>query len=318
MCIRDRASLITKLALPCLIVDSMRGTASLSELQNCGILLVLALVTLGIELLLGQGTYLLAGRTSSGRIFRFGMTYTNFTFMGIPVVEALFGSQGVFYFVVFLVPIRIVYYSTAKLMLSPPGITHGKQTFLQHLRGWLSPPVVAVLVGLVLYLTGWHLPTVLDDVVHSVGSICSPLGMLLCGISLGEYPFRQLLRRKYLLLPLVRDLALPGLLLLLTRLLPVENQLSNLMVIYAALPLSLIHIFGKPNPLMMRTGLRLLDVHSGDAAMSGDRMDTDVIAGIESGLDPILVLTGVTSREDIDRYPYRPRLVLNGVGDIPD
>ena len=234
----ELASLITKLALPCLIVDSMRGTASLSELQNCGILLVLALVTLGIELLLGQGTYLLAGRTSSGRIFRFGMTYTNFTFMGIPVVEALFGSQGVFYFVVFLVPIRIVYYSTAKLMLSPPGITHGKQTFLQHLRGWLSPPVVAVLVGLVLYLTGWHLPTVLDDVVHSVGSICSPLGMLLCGISLGEYPFRQLLRRKYLLLPLVRDLALPGLLLLLTRLLPVENQLSNLMVIYAALPIS--------------------------------------------------------------------------------
>lgn len=74
---------------------------------------------------------------------------------------------------------------------------------------------------------------------------------------------------------------------------------------------------GKPNPLMMRTGLRLLDVHSGDAAMIGDRMDTDVIAGIESGLDPILVLTGVTSREDIDRYPYRPRLVLTGVGDIP-
>lgn len=234
----ELASLITKLALPCLIVDSMRGTASLEELENCGILLVLALVTLGVELLLGQGAYLLAGRTSSGRIFRFGMTYTNFTFMGIPVVEALFGSQGVFYFVVFLVPIRIVYYSTAKLMLSPPGVTHGKQTLLQHLKGWLSPPVVAVLVGLVLYLTGWHLPTVLDDVIHSVGSICSPLGMLLCGISLGEYPFRQLLRRKYLLLPLVRDLALPGVLLLLTRFLPVETQLSNLMVIYAALPIS--------------------------------------------------------------------------------
>lgn len=74
---------------------------------------------------------------------------------------------------------------------------------------------------------------------------------------------------------------------------------------------------GKPNPLMMRTGLRMLDVHSGEAAMIGDRMDTDVIAGIESGLDPVLVLSGVTSREDISRYPYRPRLILNGVGDIP-
>lgn len=75
---------------------------------------------------------------------------------------------------------------------------------------------------------------------------------------------------------------------------------------------------GKPNPLMMRTGLQLLGVHSEDAAMVGDRMDTDIIAGIESGIDPILVLTGVTSRETMKQYPYRPRLVLNGVGDIPN
>jgi NagD protein len=74
---------------------------------------------------------------------------------------------------------------------------------------------------------------------------------------------------------------------------------------------------GKPNPLMMRTGLQMLGVHSEDSAMIGDRMDTDIIAGIESGLDPILVLSGVTSIEDINQYPYRPRLILNGVCDIP-
>jgi len=78
------------------------------------------------------------------------------------------------------------------------------------------------------------------------------------------------------------------------------------------------YFIGKPNPLMMRTGLRILDVHSEEAAMIGDRMDTDIIAGIESGLDPILVLSGVTSRHSMERYPYRPRLVLNGVGDIAD
>ena len=74
---------------------------------------------------------------------------------------------------------------------------------------------------------------------------------------------------------------------------------------------------GKPNPLMMRTGLQMLDVHSRDTAIIGDRMDTDIIAGIESGLDPILVLSGVTSRESVETYPYRPRLILDGVGDIP-
>lgn len=75
---------------------------------------------------------------------------------------------------------------------------------------------------------------------------------------------------------------------------------------------------GKPNPLMMRTGLSLLGVHSGDAAIIGDRMDTDIIAGIESGLDTLLVLSGVTTLEEMERYPYRPRLILDGVGEIPE
>lgn len=74
---------------------------------------------------------------------------------------------------------------------------------------------------------------------------------------------------------------------------------------------------GKPNPLMMRTGLQLLGVHSADAAIIGDRMDTDIIAGIESGLDTLLVLSGVTTPEIMEQYPYRPRVILNSVGEIP-
>ena len=77
------------------------------------------------------------------------------------------------------------------------------------------------------------------------------------------------------------------------------------------------YFVGKPNPLMMRTGLRMLGVHSEEAAIIGDRMDTDVIAGVETGLDTLLVLSGVTDREEIERFPYRPRLVLSGVGEIP-
>lgn len=77
------------------------------------------------------------------------------------------------------------------------------------------------------------------------------------------------------------------------------------------------YFVGKPNPLMMRTGLKLLGVHSENAAIIGDRMDTDIVAGIESGLDTVLVLSGVTTREECRNFPYQPRLILNGVGDIP-
>ncbi len=73
---------------------------------------------------------------------------------------------------------------------------------------------------------------------------------------------------------------------------------------------------GKPNPLMMRTGLRLLNCHSADAVMVGDRMDTDVISGLESGMSTVLVLSGVSTKETISTYAYRPSAVLDGVGDI--
>ena len=76
------------------------------------------------------------------------------------------------------------------------------------------------------------------------------------------------------------------------------------------------YFIGKPNPLMLRHGLNKLGCHSKDIAFVGDRMDTDIIAGIESNVDTVLVLSGVTSREDISNFPYRPKYVLDGVGDI--
>lgn len=73
---------------------------------------------------------------------------------------------------------------------------------------------------------------------------------------------------------------------------------------------------GKPNPLMMRTALNYLGVHSENTIMVGDRMDTDMIAGVQTGLETILVLSGVTRREDVERYPYRPTRIVGSVAEI--
>lgn len=75
---------------------------------------------------------------------------------------------------------------------------------------------------------------------------------------------------------------------------------------------------GKPNPLMMRTGLNILGCHSAEAVMVGDRMDTDVISGMECGMSTVLVLSGVSTHETIDTFAYRPSIVLDGVGSIVD
>jgi NagD protein len=76
------------------------------------------------------------------------------------------------------------------------------------------------------------------------------------------------------------------------------------------------YFVGKPNPLMMRSALNAIDAHSETTAMVGDRMDTDIVAGLEAGLEAILVLTGVTSREQAERFPYRASRVVDSVADL--
>lgn len=76
------------------------------------------------------------------------------------------------------------------------------------------------------------------------------------------------------------------------------------------------YFIGKPNPLMMRHALKRLNTAPADTAIIGDRMDTDIMAGVEAEIDTVLVLSGVTSREMLPTFPYRPKYVLEGVGNI--
>lgn len=76
------------------------------------------------------------------------------------------------------------------------------------------------------------------------------------------------------------------------------------------------YFVGKPNPLMMRIALKKLGLKREEAIVIGDRMDTDIRCGMESEIDTLLVLSGITSREDIDSFPYRPKYVLNGIIDL--
>ncbi|MDD6160687.1 MAG: AEC family transporter [Oscillospiraceae bacterium] len=229
-------SLVMKICLPCLIVKSMMGAFSVEALKNSGRLVLLAILLWATTFALGQIVYHATGKTASSRIMRFSMIYTNFTFVGIPVVEALYGEMGVFYFVIFLVPYRMVYYSSSEPMLSPPGHVQQKRTLKAKLKGWFSPPVVAVFIGLFFYLTQISLPSPVAGVINSLGSCASPLGMLLCGISLSKYEFKRLLRPGYLLYPLVRNFIMPAVFLLVSVLLHLDRELAQVVVIFGALP----------------------------------------------------------------------------------
>ena len=76
------------------------------------------------------------------------------------------------------------------------------------------------------------------------------------------------------------------------------------------------YFVGKPNPLMMRSALNAIDAHSETAAMIGDRMDTDVVSGLEAGMHTVLVLTGSTTREQAERFPFRPSRICDSIADL--
>ena len=76
------------------------------------------------------------------------------------------------------------------------------------------------------------------------------------------------------------------------------------------------YVVGKPNPMMFRSAMNKIGAHSENTGMIGDRMDTDIVAGIEAGLHTILVLTGISDQAEIDRYPFRPDEILNSVADL--
>jgi len=76
------------------------------------------------------------------------------------------------------------------------------------------------------------------------------------------------------------------------------------------------YFVGKPNPMMFRSALNRIDAHSEHTAMVGDRMDTDIVAGIEAGLATFLVLTGSTKAADVGRYPFRPNHVVDSIADL--
>ncbi len=223
--------------LPCMIFNSLQLAFDPSDLKNCAILMVLAVCYFLISATIGQICYQCI-HGDMGRVTRFGMIFTNFTLMGFPLVEELFGAHTLFYFTVFLLPLRMVFYSGAKALLSPPDLEHPKTTWKEKLKHYFSPPVVAVFIGLIFYGFQWKLPTVLNNVVTGLGGTASVLGMITCGMMLGKQPLTKLLRPRYLLVSFLRLLVVPGIYFLLLTPLPFDPEIRQVIVMCACLPVA--------------------------------------------------------------------------------
>lgn len=233
---------LIKIVIPCMVLHSVVDAPAFSAQSLSKYLFIMALATAVTFVCLGLGqlVYVVLGKTGSGRVYRYGLTFCHFSHLGIPVVDKLFGATGTLYYVFFVIPIRILYYCLSENLMTPPESRKKKSRADSFKEIFLNPCLVAVLIGLALWITGWEIPSFLDYCITSLGSTCSPLGLTLCGLILGRYDLRKLISLKNIRLPLIRTVAMPAVFLSLTRILllaGLDPLLCNLVVIYSALPL---------------------------------------------------------------------------------
>ncbi len=229
------AKYVTNVALPCMIARSLYAQSE--RFTGVGLVLLLAVLTVAVLLAGGQVVYLLSGKGDLGKSARFSMAFGNFTFMGFPVVESLYGADGLFVFTLFTMPIRLLFYSSPGFLLRPGGTEAKKLPWKSFLKLFLSPPIVAVFVGLLLYGLRLRPPLFLDKAVQGLGSTASILGMLLVGMGMAGMGLKTLWeRRKALLIVLTKALLCPALMLILFLFFPLDPAVKRPLFLYGAVP----------------------------------------------------------------------------------
>lgn len=202
----DLTNILLYIVSPCLIVNAFEQRFSTNRLQSLGLVLLGILLTYGLMVLITNLAFKRVADPNLQRIMRFGAVYSNAGFMGVPLASALFGNTGVFFAVASLAAFNIFCW------------THGIALFTPRKQGtpinWrqilLNPNIVAIVVGLAIFVSGVHLPNLLNHTIIYVSSINTPLSMIVIGNSLAAVKFNRQAFNSRLWWPLLcRNLLFP-------------------------------------------------------------------------------------------------------------
>jgi len=222
--------------LPCMIVNSFHIEYSVDNLLNTPILLLMSVGSMAFLFLLITVTTGWMKNRDLRRTLRFSLLFTNFTFLGLPVVSELYGADGVFSYVIFTLPIRIMFYGGACIMLGKGG---EKLSVRETIRKFICAPVVAVFLGFALYALRIELPAVLQSAISTLGSMASPLGLLLCGTIVADADWRGMLRQPVALIAAVLRLTvIPAIIVGVFLLLGIDHELIRNTMYFFAMPVA--------------------------------------------------------------------------------
>lgn len=222
--------------LPCMIVSSFNLEYSPELLLSAPLIAALCVGIMVILFLLIFLATRWIGDGAMRKTVRFCLLFTNYTFVGFPVVRQLYGAEGFFHYVMFTLPIRLFFYGGGSIMLGKRG---GKIDARETIKRFLCPPVIAVFVGIALYALRVDLPPVIESTIETIGNMASPLGLMLCGAIIADADLKSALRHPSVLAVTVcRLLVIPALALGLFWLFRVDTDVLQTSIYYFAMPVA--------------------------------------------------------------------------------
>ena len=231
------STFIMDVALPCMLVRIITQEEFEGDLAELAVIIGMAFAYLAVLFILGQVFYKAMGQTENARLARFSCIFTNFTFFGVPIMEGLYGARGLFLFTMFCLPARFFYYGSPAMLLTGAS-EHKGLTFRQKARHYITPPIIAIFIGLFLYFTGIELPSFLSNAVKGMGGVCSPLGMMICGMTIADVRLKDVItNRPAIIMTLAKGLAAPLCIIALVCFIPLDPLLKKVICMDAALPI---------------------------------------------------------------------------------
>ncbi|WP_042706140.1 AEC family transporter [Methanomicrobium mobile] len=181
------SSFLVNIALPCLVVISMQIPVNADTMGKTQTTLMLALVFFAISIAIAVIVPMfIPAKYSERGVFSFMLVFSNLGFMGIPVTQAIFGTDAVFYTTLFMLPFNLLVFTIGILMLRPDM----RMNFNPKL--FVNPGIIASIIGMLFFFTGFTIPSPLYDVMDYLGSTTTPLAMVVTGALLAMMPLSNL------------------------------------------------------------------------------------------------------------------------------
>ncbi|MBZ4646211.1 MAG: putative permease [Clostridia bacterium] len=233
---KNLSNFVFNIVFPAMIIYSMDYPFSFKTLID-GIWLIV--ISLGIVIFSGVVSIvtvkLLKVDRLSENVYHFGILFSNFSFMGFPVTSALYGKEGMFYTSIFIILLRLLF-NTLGVVIMQRG---QENTVKIDFKSIINPPIVAVVIGLIMFLFSLDFPKPISMSISMIASTITPLGMIIVGLILANEKFSEMFSNyKVYVVSFIRLVFLPLCVLLVLKVLGFESLMIGIPVIITAMPMA--------------------------------------------------------------------------------